>query len=192
MWATLLALATHVVLAQSSGVDVEGMVTGRIDHVGIPEARVTFFNEEGTLYQASTDASGAFHVAGMHTGEYSAVIEKRGFILFPKEKVRVERSRSETSPLHLHYEMEFGRAYDASLTGRVLDSQDKPLAFAQVDLIQSPDQTIRTTADQEGRFRILTDQPRSIPAPRDSSTASGAWSRPPRGRGCHLLPVFDR
>jgi hypothetical protein len=148
----LLAVLVHVLGAQSGRAPVEGVVVGRIDHAGIPETHVTLFTPDRAQYQASTDVSGVFRITDVQEGEYSVVIEKRGFVLFPKERVHVGRTTSDDAGVRVRYETQFGTNPSATLTGRVLDSQDKPLAFAQVDLIHGPSESLRTTTNEDGRF----------------------------------------
>jgi hypothetical protein len=177
----LFAIATLAVFAQVSGVPVEGVVVNQADHTGVPAATVTFFTKDGAVYHASTDASGAFRIADMQAGEYSAVIEKRGFVVFPKDKAKIENPNSESAPVRIRYEMQFGASPQASLTGRVLDNKEQPLALAQIALIHGPQDWTLTTSNQDGRFAFPQVVPGTykilaIPPPR----ASGSGQPKPR------------
>jgi hypothetical protein len=84
----------------------------------------------------------------MEPGLYQALVEKSGFVTFPKEPVHVERG---SSPIQLQYPLQFGVAPRATLSGRVLSS-GKAAASARVVLIRGPGLSFTTLADAEGRF----------------------------------------
>jgi hypothetical protein len=148
--AALMGIGANTALAQNGaplqGVPLEGVVVDR-SGAGVAGATITFFTRQAVRYQASSDSSGGFRVGSMEPGAYEAMIEKNGFVVFPNELVQAGGG-----PVRVRYEMQFGSARQARLTGRVLNSQDKPAANAQVDLIVSPELWHRTTADADGRF----------------------------------------
>lgn len=56
--------------------------------------------------------------------------------------------------MRVRYELQFAAKQDSNLTGRVLDSQGKPLALAAVDLIRGPEYRFRTFTDADGRCKF--------------------------------------
>jgi protocatechuate 3,4-dioxygenase beta subunit len=154
------------------GAPVEGTVINRITGAAIPGATVTFFthqatNFEASRYQATTDNSGRFRMDGMDQGKYEVLVEKSGFVVFPKEPVVVRAA----GPVEVRYQIEFGRSQRATLTGVVLDSHDRPAAGARVNLIRGPELGFNSEADADGRFAFNQLTPgaymlRAAPAPK--------------------------
>ena len=134
-------------MAQTSA-SVEGVVVDR-SGIGVQGATLTFFTRQAVRYQATTDAKGIFHLARMDPGSYEVMIEKTGFVVFPKELLGVSGGA-----VRLQYVMQFGSARTASLTGRVFNPQDQPASGVQVDLIVSPELWHRTSTDAQGRFHF--------------------------------------
>src|SRR5580658_9852033 len=143
-----MAAAAHTMLAQS-GAPVEGEVRNRSTGAGIAGASVTFLTKDAARYRAATDASGTFRIADVEPGQYQAVVEKSGFVIFPKEPFQTERGGA---PVQLQYQLQFGVLPRASLSGRVLDNHGKPAAAARVVLMRGPELSFTTTADGDGRF----------------------------------------
>ena len=150
--AVLMGIGADIALAQTGappeGIPLEGVVVDR-SGAGVTGATITFFTRQAVRYQASSDSSGVFRIASMEQGVYEAMIEKTGFVVFPKDPVQVGGG---ANPVRLRYEMQLGSARQAKLSGRVLNSQDKPAANAQIDLIVSPELWRRTITDADGRF----------------------------------------
>jgi hypothetical protein len=144
----LLAATARLALAQT-GPSVDGSVVNRAIGDGIPGATVTLFDRGTTQYQAVTDSSGAFRVASASPGQYQAMVEKDGFVVFQPGPIQISTGNQ---PVHLQYALQFGSTQQARLGGQVLDSKDRPLANAQVDLIVGPSLRHTTTANADGRF----------------------------------------
>lgn len=148
-YCALLTFVVQIAAAQSR--PVEGVVFNPVTSAGIAGATVTFYTPQAVRYQATTDASGAFRIAETDPGEYRAVVEKDGFVVFPAQALRIEPDES-TTPARVRYQMQFAAKQDSKLAGRVLDSQGKPLALAAVDLIRGPEYRFRTFTDAQGHF----------------------------------------
>jgi hypothetical protein len=161
------------------GAPVEGTVVNRITGAAIPGATVTFFTHQATNfqashYQATTDNSGRFRMEGMDQGKYEVLVEKGGFVVFPKDPVVVRAA----GPVEVSYQIEFARSPRATLTGVVLDSRNKPAAGARVDLIRGPALAFNTEADANGRFTFNQVAPgaytlRAVPAPKAPDATPG-------------------
>ena len=143
-----MAASMHAVSAQS-GAPVEGEVRNRATGAGVAGASVTFFTTASARYQATTDGSGVFRIADMEPGQYQAVLEKSGFVTFPKDPIAVERGGA---PIRLQYQMQFGVTPRATLRGRMLTSTGKAAASAHVILIRGPELSFTATTDADGRF----------------------------------------
>jgi len=146
-----MAVSMHAASAQS-GAPVQGEVRNRVTGAGIAGASVTFFTQDAVRYQVFTDGSGMFRIADMEPGQYQAVVEKSGFAMFPKDPVQVERGGA---PIQLQYQLQFGVAPRATLSGRVLTSAGKAAASARLILIRGPELSFTTTANADGRFAFV-------------------------------------
>jgi hypothetical protein len=175
----LAPLVWSTLLCAQAGSPVAGLVVNRATGRGVAAASVTFFNQHSVRYQAVTDASGAFLLEHVDQGEYQALVEKSGFVLFAKDRLLVRSG--EPSAIRLRFEMQFGRSQQASLRGRVLDSQNQPAASVQVDLIRGPALRFSTVTAADGRFAFdqldpgaykLRAVPNNKPAARSSDVAT--------------------
>ena len=70
--------------AQSTG-SVEGAVVDRVTGAAVPGGVVTIYTRQAILYEATSDASGAFQIFGMMPGDYEIRFEKEGYDPFPTE-----------------------------------------------------------------------------------------------------------
>jgi hypothetical protein len=143
----LCALFVPGFLHAQSGGAVEGLVVDRVTGAGISGVSVYFGTAQGAHYEASTDESGAFRIAGMKPDEYGSHYEKAGYLPYysgqdlPGVPTRVG---SGPDPVRIRIEL----AAPGTLRGRVLDPDGKP-ANARVDLdLPSKD----AVTDTEGRF----------------------------------------
>jgi hypothetical protein len=148
----ILAALMQPAFAQS-GAPVEVQVRNRASGAGVAGASVTFFARDELAqktirYEAVTGASGEFRFADMEPGKYQVMIEKSGFATFPREPVQVQPRGAAVA---VQYQLSFGIAPRAKLTGRVLDSTGKPAPRAQV-LIRGPELQFTTDADFDGQF----------------------------------------
>jgi Carboxypeptidase regulatory-like domain len=135
------------VLWAQTGTSLDGVVVNQVTGAAISGASVTLFTRQAERYRAITDSAGRFHIVAVDQGQYEAMIEKSGFVLFPKDPVIAA-----AEPVRLSFQMQFGASQRASLKGHVLDHQDKPAASAQVDLIRGPELRFTTVTDADGRF----------------------------------------
>lgn len=91
-FAVLLGAAAHFGFAQSAatvdGDRIEGIVVDRGGEL-VAGATITFFTHQAVRYQATSDSSGVFRVPKMEPGAYEAMIEKTGFVVFPKVQWRL-------------------------------------------------------------------------------------------------------
>lgn len=134
--AVLLVLMTPVVIAQNGA--VEGIVTNSATHAGIPGVVVTLTASAGardsraSTYRTTSDASGAFRIADVQEGRYSASFQKTGFVgLAPDQPAnRPFLVGSRGDPLRLSAELVPG----ASLRGRVVDSGGHPAPNVRVEI----------------------------------------------------------
>src|ERR1700736_871781 len=78
----LLPLLTPLVLAQT-GI-VEGSVVNSTTRAGIEGVVVTLAGSDA-IYKATTDASGAFHIADIQEGDYTPIFAKREFMSPPAD-----------------------------------------------------------------------------------------------------------
>jgi hypothetical protein len=129
--AVLLVLMTPVIIAQNGA--VEGIVTNSATQAGIPGVVVTLTASTGArdsqvgTYRTTSDASGAFRIADVQEGRYSASFQKTGFVgLAPDQPAnRPFLVAPRGDPLRLSAELVPG----ASLRGRVVDSEGHPAAI---------------------------------------------------------------
>jgi protocatechuate 3,4-dioxygenase beta subunit len=151
---TFLALFLVHTLAHSQTATVEGTVLNSATHAGVPEVKVTLWTPKGARYDATTDASGAFRIAGVQPGEYRSRYEKPGFEEvdhpgFGQTPLRVGTAGSNRADADL---VPF-----ATLRGRVLDPDGKPAGHAIVEIGLSASEE----ADAEGRFEFRDVRPGS-------------------------------
>ena len=112
-------------------------------------------------YEAFTDAEGRFAISGLPSGEYEVkALFPPHLSSYPAQKIRVvERGCAEVN---------FYTEADGGVSGRVIDSQGRPmpkmrldLALADQDQTHPNPQTFWAFADEEGRYQF-----KSIPAGR--------------------------
>jgi hypothetical protein len=114
---------------------------------GISGVTVYFGTEQGAHYEATTDDSGAFRIAGMKPGEYGSHYEKAGYLpYYSGQDLSGVPTRVGSGPDPVRIRIEL--AAPGTLRGRVLDPDGKP-ANARVALdITGKD----AVTDTEGRF----------------------------------------
>jgi hypothetical protein len=154
--------------AQDSGI-IEGSVVDNVTGAGISDVAVYFGSEQGSHYDALTDASGRFRISGIKDGQYGSHFEKTGYITQYSgtsdsvlKAVRIAAGHD--SPLRIELV-----AY-ASLRGRVLDPEGKPVAKAIVKL----GLLATETTDDQGKFAFAKLSPGSykLQASPDSEASS--------------------
>lgn len=128
-------------------------------------------------YEGITDASGIFRFADVEPGRYQVMLEKSGFVMFPKDPVSVERRGA---PVAVEYQMPFGTAPRAKLSGQVLDSTGNPASHALVVLIRGPE--LRFTAETDSKGQFTFDQV--------SEGAYTLMASPEMKNGSHEVPTY--
>src|SRR5207248_7880655 len=105
-------------------------VENSVTHAPIPGVVVTVYTRQGSLYEATTDASGAFSIFAMKPGNYEVRFEKEGFIQgrkVPPQPYPIGQGRD---PIRMH----LGMTQQVSLRGRVVDTDGNPFSQADVKL----------------------------------------------------------
>lgn len=140
-----LLLCPLALLAQN-GATVEGTVSDKLTHAGLPGVHVALFTEKGANYSATTDSSGAFRIPDVRPGVYSWSYQKPGFD-------SVELPPIDEPPLRIglggNYRLDGEIAKLTVMRGRVLDPEGKPVAGIRV---QAASWSVDT--DSEGRFTV--------------------------------------
>jgi Carboxypeptidase regulatory-like domain len=119
--------------AQDTG-SVEGRLINSVIRTGIPGAMVTITAAGGTryAYNATTDRTGAFRVAGIPPGNYTASFRAEGFVNPPRRDPAMRIfSVIPGSPVRLAVEL----VPFAKISGRVLDAAGNPAANVHVEIM---------------------------------------------------------
>jgi len=144
--------------AQSLG-SVDLSVVDRIAATGIAGVAVQLKagNAESPAYSVLTDSSGAAHIVDVAAGEYSAFLHKEGFKTLDFEGTvakPIHVKAGETTVLRRHL------LRLAALSGKVLDSEGRPLPRVAVEILRR-DQNQSTFTNGEGRYRFTDLEPGS-------------------------------
>jgi uncharacterized membrane protein len=150
-------------LAQEMGA-IEGTVTST-DGKPIPGATVIFKN---TTKKLSTDFDGKFIAEKMYPAKYTAFVFKYGYKTFLREDVKVGAGLKTT--LEITLERDAINQGCGTITGRILDKNDKPIADAKIifaesfvpksdDIVTIEDfilkgAQIEASSDRDGKFVI--------------------------------------
>jgi hypothetical protein len=151
----LSALFFCILQAQDSG-SIEGSVVDGATGAGVADVTVYFGSDQGAHYDAVTDASGKFHIAGMKNGQYGSHFEKTGYITqysgTNDSALKAVRIAAGQDPVRLRIEL----VGYATVRGRVLDPEGKPMAKSTVTLGVATE-----TTDDEGQFAFAKLSPGS-------------------------------
>jgi Carboxypeptidase regulatory-like domain len=124
-------LLSSLAFSQTPG-SVEGVVVDRVTRAGIPGASVTvYLRSQGLTYEATTDASGDFHIFGMKPGDYEVRFEKDGYRFGNKYPAQPYHVGQGQDPIRIRLEM----TRLVSLSGRVTDPDGNPVSQAEVKIV---------------------------------------------------------
>lgn len=169
--AVILSLLMAPIALPQNGATVDGLIRNSATRAGVEGAEVHLWTKDGVHYETTTDAGGAFRIAGMKDGEYNMRLEKPGFTDPGAHDpdwhtVRVSAARESNR-------VEVEMAPWGSIRGRVLDSEGHPAAGIEVEVTLAN----HATTDEEGKFTItglapgkytLRATPKTAPAPRSA------------------------
>jgi hypothetical protein len=120
-------MTTHL-FAQDTGT-VEGHVVNSATGNGIPAVPVEIRNPQGDFYHATTDAAGAFHMAGVKYGTYGSTVTQTGYDRGDDTLnggIRVYRQEA--------VQFDIKMVPWTTLRGRVLDPDGEPAPKVRVQL----------------------------------------------------------
>ena len=125
-----------------TGGTIEGRVTNAITSAGLQEVDVYLLVPGGTNRFPTTDHNGAFQIEDIPDGEYEIRFEKNGFYTTPSVPLKVRVSGDTRFSATM--------APAATLTGRVLDPDGKPVAGVAVKLTGAGE----AETDEDGAFKF--------------------------------------
>jgi len=132
--------------AQDSG-SIEGSVVDSATGTGLADVTVYFGSDQGSHYDATTDAAGKFQIAGVKEGQYGSHFEKAGYVSqfsgTNDSILKPIRVAAGQNPVRLRIEL----VALASVRGRVLGPDGKPVANVTVTLGRETE-----TTDDQGQF----------------------------------------
>ena len=142
----VLLVALPLLVAQSA-VLIEGTASNKVTHAGIPGVILKLESLSKRVYTCTSDAGGAFHIAGVPDGDYTATVEAPPGFLEPRPwPVHVA---AESKPPALQISL----LPLATLRGLVVDAERRPVPGVRVELFRvyyaGGDLMI---TDSEGRF----------------------------------------
>jgi hypothetical protein len=159
-----LVLALLPVMAGAQGgAPVEGIVTSSVTHMGLAGVSVSVMATTGRriTYNTTTNADGSFRIGSIdQDGEFKAEFLKRGYRELPPDHPakRPFHLSAATGPVSLQVEL----SPHSQLRGRVVDSEGRPVAEAQVELIGTTGNWVMSARTaKDGSFVYLD----SLPSP---------------------------
>ncbi|HTC91563.1 MAG TPA: carboxypeptidase-like regulatory domain-containing protein [Bryobacteraceae bacterium] len=131
---------------------IEGTVVNSVSGEAIGGASVQIENAGKPPYQTTSDAQGAFRIEGVADGTYTAIAFKNGFLtVWDKEARRPFQVVAGLDPIQLKVSlMPQGR-----ISGRVLDGENRPLAVADVSLLEAAGTGQSGVTDASGSFSFI-------------------------------------
>jgi hypothetical protein len=156
----VLALSLSRLPAQISGA-VDGRVVDSVNHLGIGGVQVEVTASEGNgevVCSATTDSGGAFHVANLASGKYTARFQRNGFG-DPQSDDDVEAPfaiSGSGEPARVSAEL----TPRATLRGRLLDGDGRPMPGIRMQLLRLHYLGVYAAdTDAEGRFAFENVRP---------------------------------
>jgi hypothetical protein len=117
---------------QGSG-SVDGKVVNPNTGQGVAGVGIVLYTRQAVRYETTSDASGAFQIVDVTPGNYEIRFEKEGYLSGRQEPAQPYRIAAGGAPIHVRLEM----SRRATLSGRVVDGEGKPVPKAQVKLLLS-------------------------------------------------------
>jgi Carboxypeptidase regulatory-like domain len=152
-------LANSALIAQIVEGSVFNSATGApIGGASIQISGSQISGSEGATYRATSDAQGAFRFDGVADGTYKAELAKSGF--------RTNRDAPALRPFRVlaglnSVRLELLMVPQGTLSGRVLDGHDQPVAGAEISLLQDGAVGSITVSDEKGAFSFVGVRPGS-------------------------------
>ena len=165
--------------AQSTGV-VEGTVNNNVTRMGIAGAKVSLALEDGgASVSATSDAQGRFRVEGLAPGRYTATVEHNGFADPQSDelaKAKFTIGGGDTAPVQVELMPR------ATLRGRLLDADGKPMPGIQVQLLRLRyPGSYQSTTNEKGEFTFANVRPTAYVVAADPRLGA-AGPKPSRGK----------
>jgi hypothetical protein len=195
----LLALSLSRLPAQGSGA-LDGCVVDSVTHLGIGGVKVEVTAAEGngeTVYSATTDPGGVFHVANLSPGKYTARFQRDGFG-DPQSDDDAERPfaiSGASEPARVSVEL----TPLSTLRGRLLDGDGRPMPGIHMQLLRLHYLGVYATdTDGDGRFAFENVRPTAytiVARPADSHdvrTPPAREGEPTRWVATYYPGVSDR
>jgi Carboxypeptidase regulatory-like domain len=161
---------------------IDGTVVDSITGLPIGGASIQIANAGKIPYQTLSDAQGAFRIEGVADGTYIAIVLKTGFQT-PADATALRHFRvgAGLEPIHLQLSLiPLGK-----LSGRVFDANDRPVAGAEVNLLQGIGigQTVRSNPDggfsfdaiRPGSYALSARPPNDLKPPAPAADQRYAW-----------------
>jgi protocatechuate 3,4-dioxygenase beta subunit len=140
-----------IVLGQESG-SVDGKVVNPNTGQGVAGVDIVLYTRQALRYETTSDPAGAFQFGDIKPGLYEIRFEKDGYSGGRREPAQPYRIVAGQPPIHIRLEM----SRRAALSGRVVDSEGKPVVKAQVKL---GDTGAAAAVSEDGRFTIKDVEP---------------------------------
>jgi hypothetical protein len=135
------------------GGTIDGRVTNGVTGEGVSGALVTFLDRGSHPFKATTDSTGAYHLAGLDDGVYRGEATKSGFSQYRSGASLADMVTggggirvSGDVPAHMDAQLQPWGA----IRGHVVDEEGKPAAGVQVEISRGPDREAFT--DERGEF----------------------------------------